>query len=262
MRVDAEFLQRFADTTRDPSPSVRAGTAVPALAVVPLLWEAQGEARPALTEPTVEKTAAGVVHGEHAVVVHRPLRPGEPLRLWAEGHSARPAGRNALVTIRYTALDRHDAVVVEQWWTTAYVEAACESVGEGPPEHRFPEEARQHPVGTYAAELDAEMARRYAELSGDWSEHHFSIDGARRSGFERPFLHGLCTMALCGQAVTQTVAGGDPERVRSVAVRFASPAFLGEQLTVELYDAGPLGCAFEANTAGAAVVTHGRATLR
>src|SRR3954470_2387147 len=80
--------------------------------------------------------------------------------------------------------------------------------------------------------VDADMAHRYAEVSGDWSDHHFDVDAAHRSGFERVFLHGLGTMALCAQAVVELVAGGDPERVRRVAVRFASPTFLAEQLHV------------------------------
>jgi acyl dehydratase len=110
--------------------------------------------------------------------------------------------------------------------------------------------------------VDTDMARRYAEVSGDWSAHHFDVEAARRSGVERVFLHGLCTMALCAQGVVQLVAGGDPSRVRRVAVRFASPTFLGERLDVRLYDAGPLGYAFEADSAGATVITHGRAELR
>ena len=77
------------------------------------------------------------------------------------------------------------------------------------------------------------MARRYAAVSGDWSAHHFDAAAARRSGSERPFLHGLCTMALSAQGVVSLVADGDPTTVRRIAVRFASPSFVGED--VELH---------------------------
>jgi len=261
-RLDADLLQRYAAATKDPSPRVEAGTAAAPVAIVTQIWDAQHESRPDIVSRYVQRTATGGVHGEHDVVLHRPIVPGEPLRIWAEGHGARPAGRNSLVTVRYVALDADDAVVAEQWWTTVYLGTTCDPVGEPPPEHAFPDDVRERPIGTWRVDVDVDMARRYAEVSGDWSGHHFDLAAARQSGFDRLFLHGLCTMALCAQGVVQLVADGDPERVRRVAVRFATPTFLGDELQVQLYDAAPLGCAFEAVSGGATVITHGRAELR
>jgi acyl dehydratase len=260
-RLDADLVQRYAAATRDPSPLVQAGTAVPPVAIVTQIWDAQNEGRDAVVPEIVRRRMTGGVHGEHDVLLHRPIVPGEPLRIWVEGQGARPAGRNSLVTLHYTALDREDAVVAEQWWTTVFLGVTCDPTGAPAPKHAFPDDARDRPVGTYDVEVDPDMARRYAEVSGDWSAHHFELDAARVSGFDRLFLHGLCTMALCAQAVVQVVADGDPNRVRRVAVRFATPTFLGEELHVRLYDAGALGYAFEADSAGATVVTHGRAEL-
>jgi acyl dehydratase len=260
--LDADLLRRYAVATDDPSPRVQAGTAVPPVALVTQIWEAQNAGRAAVVSEEFERTATSGVHGEHDVVLHRPIVPGEPLRIWVDGHGARPAGRNSLVTLRYTTLDAKDALVAEQWWTTVFLGTTCDRVGQATPDHTFPEEARARPIGTRTVDVDDGMARRYAEVSGDWSAHHFDLDAARRSGFDRPFLHGLCTMALCAQAVVEIAAAGDPDGIRRVAVRFATPMFLGEQLEVRVYDAGPLGVAFEAHAAGLPVVTHGRAELR
>ncbi|HEY7106987.1 MAG TPA: MaoC/PaaZ C-terminal domain-containing protein [Acidimicrobiia bacterium] len=260
--LDADLVRRYADATRDPSPAARTGTAVPPVAIVTQIWDAQNEGRNAVVPEILQRRMTGGVHGEHDVRLLRPIVPGEPLRIWVEGQGARPAGRNSLVTLRYTALDADDTVVAEQWWTTVFLGVTCDPTGEPAPEHAFPDDARERPAGTYDVEVDADMARRYAQVSGDWSAHHFELDAARVSGFDRLFLHGLCTMALCAQAVVQVVADGDPDRVRRVAVRFATPTFLGEQLHVRLYDAGELGYAFEADSAGATVVTHGRAEVR
>ena len=259
--LDASFLQRYAAATKDPSSRVRAGEAVPAVAIVTAIWDAQTAGRASTVPEEFQRSATGGVHGEHDVVLHRPIVPGERLRIWVEAHGARPAGRNSRVTLRYAALDLDGSLVAEQWWTTVYLGTTCEPTGQPAPDHAFPEEARERPVGSYAVEVDDEMARRYADVSGDWSPHHFDVDAARRSGAGRVFLHGLCTMALCAQGVVDLVAGGDPERVRRIAVRFATPTFLGEQLVVRLYDAGALGYAFEADCAGATVITHGRAEL-
>jgi hypothetical protein len=44
-------------------------------------------------------------------------------------------------------------------------------------------------------------------------------------------------------------------------VRFATPTFLGEQLEVHVFDAGPASYAFEADSAGARVISNGRVEL-
>lgn len=260
--IDADLLRRYASATKDPSPRARGAVAVPPVAIVTQIWDAQNEGRDAAVPAELQNAAEGGVHGEHDVVLHRPLLPGEPLRIWVEAHGSRPAGRNSLVTLRYTAFDSTGELVAEQWWTTVYLGVSCTATGEPPPDHAFPADARRRPVGTCSVEVDHDMARRYAEVSGDWSDHHFSVEGARRSGFERPFVHGLCTMALCAQGVVGMVADGDPSRVSRVAVRFASPTFLGEELAVHVYDAGPLGFAFEAESDNATVVSNGRVELR
>jgi acyl dehydratase len=260
--IDADLIRRYAAATKDPSPRVRAGQVVPPVAIVTQIWDAQNAGRDALIPDEVKETSSSGVHGEHDVLLHRPIVPGEPLVTWVEGVAARPAGRNAAVTLRYTTLDRHDGLVAEQWWTTVYLNTTCAPVGAALPDHAFPDEARQYPAGTFATAVDDDMARRYAEVSNDWAPHHFDLAAAKQTGFDRLFLHGMCTMALCAQGVVAAVAPDQPERVRRVAVRFASPTFLGEELHVQLYAAGPLGYAFEADCAGARVITHGRAELR
>jgi acyl dehydratase len=255
-------VQRYAAATKDPSPRVQAGQAVPPVAVVTTIWEAQVAGRAAAVPELLQTSGTGGVHGEHEVLLHRPIVAGEPLRVSVVGHGSRPAGRNSLSTLHYLVRDASDALIAEQWWTTVYLNTTCETTGAAPPEHLFPEGARERPIGDWVVAVDEQMARRYAEVSGDWSAHHFDIAAAQRSGFDRLFIHGLCVMALCAQGVVALVAGGDPERVRRIAVRFAAPTFLGEQLRMRLFDAGPLGYAFEAESGGSAVITHGRAELR
>ena len=234
----------------------------PFLAVVAPIWGAQEAARPVLVPAGIEEQMTGGVHGSHDVILHRAPVPGERLHIWADRHGNRPAGRNASVTLRYSMVDAGGDVVAEQWWTTIFLGVSCGESGEPAPEHRFPDDARDRVVGTASFAVDVDLARRHAELTGDWAPHHFDMEGARRNGFERPFLHGLRTMALCADGVAEVAAGGDRGRLRRVAVRFASPLFLDEELQVRVHDAGPLGIAFEGESAGVTVVSHGRAELR
>ncbi len=120
-------------------------------------------------------------------MLHRPIVPGEHLRTWVDGFGAGPAGRNFWATLRYATFDASDHLVAEQWWTAVYLGTTCEESGEPTPDHTFASEAGERPIGTFTVEIDSAMARRYAEVSGDWSAHHFDVDAAQRSGVDRIF---------------------------------------------------------------------------
>jgi acyl dehydratase len=261
-RLDGDLVRRYAQATKDPNPGPQAGTSVPPVAIVTQIWAAQQAAFATLIPEAVRSSMTGGVHGEHDVVLHRPIVPGEQLQTWVEGHGSRRGGRHNLVTMRYTTYDCNEAVVAEQWWTTVLLNAAGQPVGGAPPDHTLPDDAGRRPVGDYYINVDEGMPRRYAEVSGDWSDHHFEVEAARQSGFDRPFLHGLCTMGLCAQGIISIVAEGDPNRIRRLVVRFASPTFVGEDLALHLFQLDERTYAFEAESSGAAVIRNGRAELR
>jgi acyl dehydratase len=261
-RLTPDVVRRYAGATRDPNPGPRTGKAIPPVAIVTQIWEAQQAGFSGLVPAEVRASMTGGVHGEHDVVLHRPIVPGEGLRTWVEGHGSRRGGNNNLITLRYITFDESDTMVAEQWWTTVLINAEGEPAGEAAPDHAFPEEARNHQLADYRITADAEMPVRYAEVSGDWSDHHFDDDFARASGFKRRFLHGLCTMALCAQGVVSEAGGGDPDRIRRLAVRFASPAYVGDDLVMRVYQSGDGKYVFEAEAGGSAVIRNGLAELR
>ena len=122
------------------------------------------------------------------------------------------------------------------------------------------------PCGSFTFEVDADLPYRYGGVSGDRPLHSLNERAAQSEGFPRKILQGMCTFAMCGSAVVAELAAGRPERLRRLAGRFASPVLTGGQLVVEFYDAGtsPEGdriVAFEATSAGATVVKHGRAEI-
>lgn len=77
-------------------------------------------------------------------------------------------------------------------------------------------------------------------LSGDLNPIHASPSVARKAGFDRPILHGLCTMGLAARAVISRLCDGDPARLRSMDVRFSKPVFPGETIRVEFYLKGDM----------------------
>jgi acyl dehydratase len=255
-------IAAYALATSDRTAAVLTGAAVPTVFPAALTFRAQ-EAANADVPPAAWQETHGGVHGEHDILLHRPLNPGEALDTWSRLAAVRTTRAGAQVTLHIEQFDREGRLVVEQYWTTMLLGLhRMADLGTTPAEHRFPDSARNDPIGSATQHVDEQVARRYAEVSGDWSAHHFDLDAARATGFDFLFTHGLCTMAICAHQVLAIIGVDDPGDVARVAVRFASPTRLGGDLTVHAYGIAPGSFAFEASCDGANVITHGRMELR
>lgn len=128
----------------------------------------------------------------------------------------------------------------------------------GPTNDESAPEGKPDDTVTYATRADQALLYR---LNGDRNPLHSDPAFAKRAGFERPILHGLCTYGFAGRAVLHAAAGGDPDRLRSMDARFAAPVYPGDTLHVDLWHAWG-GVRFQVRTdAGVVVLTDGKATI-
>jgi len=75
-------------------------------------------------------------------------------------------------------------------------------------------------------------------LCGDLNPLHADPAVARKGGFERPILHGRCTMAVAQHALIRACCDYDATRLRSMRVRFTAPFFPGETLRTRIWREG------------------------
>lgn len=75
-------------------------------------------------------------------------------------------------------------------------------------------------------------------LSGDYNPLHADPAVARRAGFDRPILHGLCTLGIALRSVFETQLGYRVDNVAGIDVRFAAPVFPGETIRTEIWNEG------------------------
>jgi acyl dehydratase len=261
--IEPERAKAYAAATNDHNPAYESGKyAPPVFAVVPT-WDSMVEVTGQVVPP---EALLMVVHGEQDMHFHQPLVPGQTIVTRAEAHSVRVGNSGTRFTVRVWSDDQDGAPVMEMY-VTSFIRGMTDGESGGPekPGHAFSEEARSQSVGEVTLQVDADQTYRYADASGDRMPIHLDEGVAKSVGLPGIIVHGLCTMAVCSQAVVKTVADGDPSRLKRLAVRFSKPVFPGREVTVAIYDAGQEGgrraYAFEATSGGDTVIKDGRAEV-
>lgn len=131
----------------------------------------------------------GLVHLGNTIRQHRPLAPGERVRVEVRPRRLFLHARGQTFGIE-TAIMRAGVVVWESLST--YLRVGVPSP-QGVPLVALPTVAGLSPDGRWDAPADT--GRRYARVSGDWNPIHVSGLGAWLFGFAHPIAHGMWTKA-------------------------------------------------------------------
>jgi acyl dehydratase len=204
-----------------------------------------------------------VVHGEQKVELHRPLPTSGTFTAQGRTIGAFDKGK-----------DKGAVIVNETIWTDEAGEKVATLTGStfargdggfGGPSEGQPE---PHAIPSRSADLSVDIATREDQallyrLNGDRNPLHSDPESAKRSGFPRPILHGLCTYGITCRAVLQAITGFDPDQIASHQARFSAPVFPGDTITVDLWRDGPV-ISFEARVKerNATVIKNGKTVLR
>jgi acyl dehydratase len=204
-----------------------------------------------------------VVHGEQKVELHKPLPTSGTFT--AEGRTIGAYDKGK---------DKGAVIVNETVWTDEKGEKVATLTGStfargdggfGGPSEGQPE---PHAIPSRKPDLSVEIPTREDQallyrLNGDRNPLHSDPDSAKRSGFPRPILHGLCTYGITCRAVLQAITGYDPDQILSHQARFSAPVFPGDTITVDLWKDGR-NISFEARVAArnATVIKNGLTVLR
>jgi acyl dehydratase len=204
-----------------------------------------------------------VVHGEQKVELHKPLPTYGTFTTESRTIGAYDKGK-----------DKGAVIINETVWTDEKGEKVATLTGStfargdggfGGPSEGAPE---PHPTPSRAPDLSVDFTTRPDQallyrLNGDRNPLHSDPDVARRAGFEKPILHGLCTYGITCRAVLQAITDFDPEQIRSHQARFSAPVIPGDTITVDLWRDGK-EISFEARVKArnATVIKNGLTVLR
>jgi acyl dehydratase len=179
-----------------------------------------------------------LLHGEQSFEIHNPIPPEGTVKAGYEiaAVADKGDGKGAILHLVKTLNDE----VGKKLATVRSVlflrgDGGCGSFGVVPSEASPLSEQAPSEIVDIATLPQSALIYR---LSGDYNPIHADPEAAARAGFERPILHGLCTLGIATRAVLASFADGAPDRLKSLSVRFSRPVFPGETIRTEFFNMG------------------------
>jgi acyl dehydratase len=253
-KVTADRIEAFARATNDENEHYFAGNDSVGSPVFPIV-SAFDSYMEAAMDPELGADLLRLVHGSEEHVLHKPVRVGDTLTVTPLLESIESKESGETFTVAAVQTNEAGDVVAETRGTmfirgTGSRKAAVADARASEEEHEVLYEE--------STKVDEDQPRRYAEASGDHNPIHLDEATAKMAGLPGVILHGMCTMAIATKAAVNGVAGGDPTKIKRVAVRFSRPVLPGQELTTKLWNTGEGTYGFETyNPKGSAVVKSG-----
>ena len=188
---------------------------------------------PVVMDPDLGMDLLRLVHGEQEMTFFQPLRPKDLVFPTARLLSVEDKSSGQLVRFHQALMCEGRSVA--EAITGIFIRGKKKDGAKKDEEAKPP---RTAPDFTVQRVVDEDQPKRYAAASGDSNPIHLDAEVAKAAGLPGVILHGLCTMAIATQAIVDQVYGGDPMRLRRIAVRFAKPVFPGTTLETRIWAAG------------------------
>lgn len=171
-----------------------------------------------------------MVHGEQEIMYHRPLRLKDKIKTMVELESidVKESG-----DILWAKMSGHaEEELVFEMRAGMFFKKPRKGAKTTKPKLRK-EISDRKVIVTKQMKVTPDQSVRYAAASGDDNPIHVDKDIALAVGLPDIILHGLCTLAFATQAIVDSLAEGDPIKVKSIKARFSKPVFMNDTLTTE-----------------------------
>ena len=200
----------------------------------PMMWDM-------LRLPGMDVDLSKLLHGEQELELHEPLPVSGDVRTSARVCEVSDKGKAALVVTETITRDaRSDQPLVTNRFS-AFIrgEGGFGTSDGSKPASPAPPTPPDRPADLETDRATLPQQALLYRLAGDMNPIHADPEFARKGGFDRPILHGLCSYGIVCKAVVDDMLDGDVARVRRYRARFAGVVFPGETIGIRMWrDAG------------------------
>jgi len=201
-----------------------------------------------------------LLHGEQSVELIRPLPANADIILNSRISEVWDKGKAGVIGVTSEGSDE-DGLLFKTHATLFYIgggdfggEPGPSSSGKNLPPEREPDHVIEH-------QTREEQGALY-RLSGDKVALHIDPEFAQKAGYDKPFMHGLCTYGFVGRAILSSVCQGDPERFHSMTGRFAQRVQFEQKIITKIWVTSPGEAIVQAeNQDGVVVLSQASATF-
>ncbi|EJF64655.1 multifunctional beta-oxidation protein [Dichomitus squalens LYAD-421 SS1] len=180
---------------------------------------------------------AKLLHGEQYLSIKAPIPTSGELVNEARLVEVLDKGKAAAVTAIVVTKDKHTGKVIFENQSTMFIRGSGgfggkrtgKDRGAASAENPIPKRKPDAVVEEKTLPIQAALYR----LSGDSNPLHILPEFAAVGGFDKPILHGLCSMGISGKHVLKSFG-----EFTDIKVRFAGVVYPGETLVTEMWKEG------------------------
>lgn len=203
-----------------------------------------------------------VLHGEQTIELLRPIPP-KVKNGTAQGSIKEvfDKGKAAVIGVECVVSDDDGPIIRTQ--SSIFVREAGGFGGErGPSTKGVNEPPARDPDKVIEYKTLPQQGALY-RLTGDRVPLHIDPEFAKMAGYDKPFMHGLCTYGFVCRAILEAFCDDEPENFKSLAGRFADQVWFGDTIIVKMWKTGTGEATVQAETQdGTITISQAKTTFR